>query len=186
MEKRTARRRLVVAVYAGLALMIAGGWFLDHLRTSGFYVYWAAILINWRVFGGYGNSGLIKPFSGRAPRQSGPSSLLELELYRYGNLAGPDEAKYRNDEREVLRRDRVHYQAYQWIIVLLAVIWLLATWQNDPPRFLSAGMMAMMLYLVIVPVIVLAITLPQAILLWTEPDVEMADEAPLLTAAKQS
>ena len=178
MEKQSARRRLVIAVYAVLALLIAGGWLLDQLRTSGVYIFFTAYLINWGIFGGYGASGLIKPFSGKAPRQqSVPTSLVELELYRYGNLRSANDADYRNDEREVLRRDRVHYQAYQWMVGLLAWIWLLATWQHAPLSFMSARVLSMALYLFTIPVIVLAITLPQAILLWTEPDMEREEES---------
>lgn len=171
METQTARRRLVLAVYALLTLLVAAGWFLDHLRTTGIYVYFAAIFINYVAFGGYSSGGLIKPFSGKGPRNAPlPSSLLELELRVAGAPLDRDSSEYRNDEREIARRDRVHYQAYQAVILLLCPIWLVATWENHPPHFISAPLLPILLYLIALPAILLAITLPQAILLWTEPD----------------
>lgn len=184
MQTRTARRRLVVSVYAGLALLVAAGWGLDRLQTTGVYVYFAAYFIGSFVFGGYGPSGLIKPFNGRGPRvQPMPSSLVELQLRMTGALERPDPDAYRNDEREMGRRDRVHYQAYQAICVLLAAIWFLALWELHPPRFVPAGLLPVLLYLIALPGVLLAITLPQAILLWTEPDLEVEAEPDLRTAS---
>ncbi|HEY6446240.1 MAG TPA: hypothetical protein VIY53_07270 [Acidobacteriaceae bacterium] len=174
MERQTARRRLVVAVYAFFALLILGGWRLDHLHETGIYVYFAAMLVNWRILGGYGSGGLIKPFTGKGPRnQPMPSNLVELELRAAGNLPAPDRLEYRNDERELERRDRVHYQAYQGMVGLLGCIWLFSTWQMHPPRFVRPEILPFLLYALVLPAIVLAVTLPQAILLWTEPDMEM-------------
>jgi hypothetical protein len=173
MERQVARRRLVVAMYVFFALLILGGWMLDHLHETGIYVYFAAMAVNWRVLGGYGTEGLIKPFTGKGPRnQPMPSNLVELELRATRNLAGPDRSEYRNDEREVERRDRVHYQAYQGMVVLLGCIWLLSIWQMHPPRFVRPEILPFLLYALVLPAMVLAVTLPQAILLWTEPDME--------------
>ncbi|MGC2617724.1 MAG: hypothetical protein WA414_01720 [Acidobacteriaceae bacterium] len=171
MQTRSARRRLVVALYASLALALIGGFFLDRLHVSGYYIYFAALFINWKILGGYGQDGLVKPFTGKGRRnQPMPSNLTELQLYAAGNLTSGFPDEYRNDERELQRRDRVHYQAYQWIAGLLAILWLLANWEMHPPHFIPAGLVALLLYLVVFPAILLAITLPQAILLWTEPD----------------
>jgi hypothetical protein len=176
MQRQSARRGLVIAVYSLLAALLTGGWFLDHLQTTGIYVYFAVFFINYFVLGGYGSSGLIKPFTGKGPRtQPAPSNLVELELYAAGNLArNPDE--YRNDERELQRRDRVHYQAWQAVVVLFCPIWLIAIWQNHPPRFIPAGLLPSLLYLFVLPAILIAVTLPQAILLWTEPDLDPQTE----------
>lgn len=174
MERQSARRRLVVIVYGLLGLSLAGCWFIDRLHVSAFYLYLVVVLfVNQRILGGYGARGLLKPFHGKGPRnQPMPSNLMELELYRYGNLDRGSDEDYRNDERELARRDRVHYQAYQGICALLALMWLLASWGLHPPRFLPAGLLPVALYCVAMPAVLLAITLPQAILLWTEPDFE--------------
>jgi hypothetical protein len=170
MEKRSHRRRLVVAAYTLLAVLAACGWMLDRFRDTGLYIYFAAFFINYYIFGGYGPSGLIRPFSGKAPRAAVPRSLVDVRLNLAGIRTGPEPSDSRNDERELQVRDRVHYQAYQAICVLLAVIWILAMWENHPPRFIPAAVLPMLLYLIVLPMILLAITLPQAIILWTEPD----------------
>jgi hypothetical protein len=51
MQTRSARRRLVVALYASLALALIGGFFLDRLHVSGYYIYFAALFINWKILG---------------------------------------------------------------------------------------------------------------------------------------
>ncbi len=173
LQKQSARRGLVIAVYALLTLLLVAGWFLDRLQTTGLYIYFAAFLVNYFVFGGYGPSGLIKPFSGKAAHNPPmPSSLIELELRMAGATIEPNPDDYRNDERETARRDRVHYQAYQAIVVLFCPIWLIAMWQNRPPHFVQPALLPALLYVLVLPIILLAITLPQAILLWTEPDLE--------------
>jgi hypothetical protein len=172
MERQTSRRRLVVAVYAILIVLIAIGWFVDRLKVSGYYLYFAALFLNWRVLGGYGTEGLVKPFTGKGPsNQPMPSDLTELQLYAAGNLVSGFPNEYRNDERELQRRDRVHYQADQWICGLLAIIWFFSNWELHPPHFVPAGLLPILLTLFVLPAILLAITLPQAILLWTEPDI---------------
>jgi len=187
MERRPNRRRLVVVVYAVLSVLLVGGWYLDRFGLTGsVYVYFIAMFLNWKVLGGYGPKGLVKPFTGEGPSvQPMPSNLVELELYAAGNLpgAGPDE--YRNDERELARRDRVHYQAYQVVALLLCPIWFIAQWEVRPPRFVPAGLLPMLLEWIALPAVLLAVTLPQAIILWTEPDVAADfEEEPALTASR--
>lgn len=187
MSRQATRRRLVVSAYALLAVLVAAGWRLDRFHSTGAYVYFTAYFISYFVFGGYGSSGLIKPFNGKGPRvQPMPSNLVELQLRATGALEHPDPDEYRNDERELARRDRVHYQAYQGICGLLALIWFLAMWELHPPHFLPAGLLPILLYLLALPGVLLAITLPQAILLWTEPDLEpdAAADSGLLEAGR--
>jgi hypothetical protein len=172
MQGQQSRRRLVIAVYALLAAAMVAGWFLDRFRATGsIYVYFVALFINWKIFGGYGTAGLVKPFTGKGPRnQPMPSDLVELALYSTGSLPSTLAPEYRNDEREVARRDRVHYQAYQVIAILLCPIWFIAHWELHPRRFVPAGLLPILLYCIALPAILLAVTLPQAIILWTEPD----------------
>lgn len=176
MEKQSARRSLVVAVYLLLAILVVAGWFLDRLLETGVYIFWAAFFLNYFVLGGYGPEGLVKPFTGTGFRHRPvPSNLVELELYATGNLQNSP-SEYRNDERELRRRDHVHYQAYQALCVLLAGIWLISVWTLHPPRFIPAGLLPILLYLVVFPVILIALTLPQSIVLWTEPDLDPGSE----------
>jgi hypothetical protein len=177
MAARAHRRALVVGLYAALALGMAGLFYADHWRASGYYLVFATFLINRMFLGGYDFGGLVKPFNGRAPRRSGeapPFLLLALRVYR----PVPGENAYRSDERELEQRGRAHYQAYQALTVVLAVLWLPAGWSAFKPAWV-AGLgpaVALVVYGLVLAGIVLALTLPQAILLWTEPDMEADGE----------
>jgi hypothetical protein len=78
------------------------------------------------------------------------------------------------DERELGQRDRAHYQAYQVLVIVLAVLWLLSGWRTFHPRILEwiAGSVDLAIYGSVLAAIVAAMTLPQTILLWTERDME--------------
>lgn len=169
LETRSARRRLVVAVYAILAALIAGAWFIDQFHTSAKYVYFAAFFVGYFIFGGTGPYGLIKPFTGKGPRNRPmPSSLVELQLALTGALQ-PEDSQFRNDERELHLRDRAHYRAYQVVFVLFAPIWLITLWT---PRIISPSLEIHLVLLLATAAILAAITLPQALILWTEPDMD--------------
>ena len=184
MEKRAKRRRLVMVVYTVIAALLLGAWLLDRLQETAFYLIFAVSIINWKILGGYGPQGLVKPFNGKGPRnRTEPSSLAELGLNAGRSLSFAASSEYRNDERELQRRDRVHYQAYQGICGLLAVVWLLAHWQVHPPHFIPAALLPVLLDGLMLPAMLVAVTLPQAILLWTEPDMELeADDEPAAAA----
>jgi len=173
MASRARRRTLVVLIYAALAALMVGLFFADHWRTTGYYLVFATFLINRFFLGGYNFGGLIKPFSGKPPHRSDappPFLLLALRVYP----TEPSTSEYRSDERELGQRDHTHYQAYQWIASVLAVLWLLAGWNTFKPQLLawipvSPGLL---LYGLVLAAMVVALTLPQSILLWTEPDME--------------
>lgn len=174
MAPRMNRRTLVVSIYGGLAALMIGFWFVDRWQVTGIYLIVATYLVNRLFLGGYNFGGLIKPFSGKAPRRLDdppPFLLLALRVYR----PEPNEDReYSNDERELGQRDRAHYLAYQAVAASLPVIWLAANWSVHAPRLLkwlpiSAAELVCGLALAVALV---AVTLPQAILLWTEPDME--------------
>lgn len=173
MAPRTNRRALVVLIYAGMAALMAGLWMVDGWHVTGVYLVFATIFVNKFFLGGYGFGGLIKPFNGKEPARSPANRaflMLALHVYR----PEPEESEYRNDERELRQRDRAHYQAYQAITVALAGIWLLANWKLNAKRLLAWVPVSadVMLYGLVLAAVVVSVTLPQAILLWTEPDME--------------
>ena len=173
MAPRSNRRTLVVLIYVGLAALMGGLWMVDGWRTTGVYLLFATLLVNRLFLGGYVPGGLIKPFNGKAPRRSDappPFLMLALRIYQ----PPPEETEFRSDERELRQRDRVHYEAYQAISVALPVIWVLASWKLNAPRLLAWVPVSAdaMLYGLVLAVIVVSLTLPQVILLWTEPDME--------------
>jgi hypothetical protein len=173
MAPRAHRRTLVILIYSTLAALMAGACLLDRWRATGFYLVLATFLMNRLFLGGYNFGGLVKPFNGKPPRRSEvppPFLLLALRVYR----PEPGENEYRNDERELARRDRAHYQAYQALTMGLALMWLLADWRLYAPRLVAwlPGGADLAIYGLILAGILLSLTLPQVILLWSEPDME--------------
>jgi len=178
MARRARRRGLVVAIYAGLVLLIVGSWFLDHWRVTTAYLLFATIAVNRLFLRGQYFGGLIKPFKGKPPRRVfGELSfafplVLKLGLYR----PEPDESEFRNDERETHQRDRAHYLAYAPLSLGLCLLWLASDWSLHTPKLLTWIPMEQELVVpgLIQVLLVMFLTLPQAILLWTEPDMEDA------------
>lgn len=173
MAPRAHRRTLVALIYLTLAVLMAALFLADRWRVSGFYLVIATSLINRFLLGGYNFGGLVKPFNGKAPRRTqAPPPFLLLALHLYTPAPEPDE--YRSDERELAQRDRAFYTAYQSIVMALTIIWLLSNFNLYVPRLVAwlPASPALLLYGVVLAAIVMALTLPQAILLWNEPDME--------------
>ncbi len=175
MQQQRSRRLLVVATYAVLMGLWGGMWKLSGIYTAGAWVYMAAVLlVNGYIFGGYGFKGLLKPFVNRPPREeSAQVMLLKLEVERRTGLS-LESGEWKNDERELRRRDHAHYQAYQALMIPMALLWVMVTLQLNLSRWhwLSQNVLSILLYSIVLPTIVVLMTLPQAILLWTEPDIE--------------
>lgn len=173
MAARNRRRLLVVSTYVVLLVLGFVSWrTLGPARAGSWVIMFSILVVNGLIFGGYGARGLVKPFANRPPREeSVRETLAKLELEKRTPLrfGSPD---WQNDERELRRRDRVHYQAYQAVALGLLPMWLLSGWALQRPHWMPDGLLPMLLYGVSLPAAVLVITLPQAILLWTEPDVE--------------
>lgn len=96
-------------------------------------------------------------------------ALWVLILYLAG---GPSEAA---DEREKRRWDQVRARAYPWLgyVLLLAVLtWPLHAIGNAIPYPELHGILQQLPYGILMATGVLYYTLPQAILLWTEPDMD--------------
>ena len=66
LETRSARRRLIVSVYAILAALLAGGWFLDQLHVTGSCLYCAAFFVGYFILGGTGPAASSGPSPARA------------------------------------------------------------------------------------------------------------------------
>ena len=173
MARQGRRRALVVGIYAALAVLITAVWAFTRWHGGGVYVLWA-VLIACRFFlGGYYRGGLVKPFQYRRPmREDAAPSPLALKLRMYRPVLDSDEAGLRNDERELRQRDRAHYLAYQAMGMTVVLVALMASMRIVlPPLRARMGMPADELYYgLAVITLTLFLTLPQAILLWTEPD----------------
>jgi hypothetical protein len=174
---RRQRRALVVCIYAGLAVAMALLGVLDQWRTSGYYLVFLALGVNHFLLGGYGRGGLVRPFGGQPRSERVPSPVIPLGLYLRLTHAAP-EGEWRSDEREVAARDRAHFQAYQCLSVAICVMWLLSGWATAKSASVPVlhTIAAEVLYPAVLAAVVLMLTLPQAILLWTEPDMAEMDE----------
>jgi hypothetical protein len=172
MARQARRRGLVVGIYILLVLLIAALWYFTHWREGFYWVVWAVIGACRLFLGGYYRGGLVKPFDNNPPRAlQTRSPFLPLGLRVYVS-ALEDDREWRSDERELRQRDRAHYLAYQTIGMAVALQLLVALVRMKEP--LVQAWMAMppdqLYYGFAVIVLTLLLTLPQAILLWTEPD----------------
>ncbi len=173
MASRLRRRSLVVGIYAAMAALTAAGWMIDRWHSTGSWLIWAALAACWLFLGGHYSRGLVKQFNSKGPRNADamPTNLqLIFGLYQLPSNVH----EYRNDERELRERDRAHYQAYQGLGLALAVLWLPALWLVSKPQWMShlSLQLDQVVYGLIVVCFLLYVTLPQAILLWTEPDMQ--------------
>jgi hypothetical protein len=171
MAARRRRRVLVVLIYAVLAALLVA---LIHWRMAGAYLFWAILLACRLFLGGYDAGGLIKPFNGKRPRRAdAPPSLLLLKLRVYQLMPDANGESYRSDERELHQRDHAHYRAYQALAIACIVPWFYSAmrlkpdWLNWIPVAPDAVYYGLMM-----AILTLFLTLPQAILLWTEPDMD--------------
>ena len=71
-----------------------------------------------------------------------------------------------NDERDRARRDRMHFHVYRFVIILFILGYVFSV---KPFHQGGVGRALMLLGMFLAP------TLPQALLLWSEPDMEFED-----------
>ena len=156
MASRTRRRWLVGLVYAGLAAMMTGAWFLDHWHVSCIYLIGSGLVVSQFFLGGYGRGGLVKLFGewdqrpkSMPPQRSSPAQKMPEGM---------------NDERELHQCDRAHYQAYQWFAITAFFLPMYAS-----PIFLeriihlSADQIVYLFYGGLMAAVILLFTLPQSI-----------------------
>ncbi len=143
---RSHRRWLVVAIFAGFA----------------------ALLVSWFVF--YGTLAVLLIFLAftRLCRFLGGRS------YRGGLLPSFDGG----DERELIRRYRAHYVTYEYLDLAFLPALVAAIFKANPHNLPANPALRIFFgqlpYGLLVAAGILYYTLPQAMLLWTEPDMEEA------------
>ena len=173
MQQRSARRKLVVAAY--LVLAIICGVTIAFIRVAPYlysYAIYATLAFSFIVFGGLGRRGLLKPFPNKPPSEPAMMvTVVQLHLQPAALLA-KDDAAWKNDERELSRRDRAHYHAYQPVGLGLVVILCLTAIANHPWSWISLPVLLQVTFGTALVATVAALTLPAAIILWTEPDLE--------------
>jgi hypothetical protein len=143
-ESRARRRLFVAFFYAVLATAELAGFFTSARITAGTWV---------NVLFLIGFVALFIVFTG---------------------VAGDMRAE--GDERETHRRDHAHYSAYRFFNYILLGALFIAPIRNPnplapPPPVALRGLLVQPNFLAL-SAFLLYLTLPQAILLWTEPDME--------------
>jgi hypothetical protein len=184
MASQARRRRLVMIVYGTFAALMAAGWILDRWGLWGsILIIFSAPSIARLVFGGYGvhGTGLIKPFLGNEVREryvKDPNSRWSL-LARRTIPQIINEREFCSDEREVHRRDSAHEAAYRRLGIVIILTFMVGYFKNSAlPLLLKLGIVVSAsffdgsIYGMLIVSFILFLSLPQAILLWTEPDME--------------
>jgi len=158
MASRSNRRILVVLTYLFLLGLMAAVLIVlplgDPLDAAWMCVILAYVLVSRAVFGR-----LVKD--------------MVLPEIRLGQIAGlgleprPNRNKDELDEREVAVRNAAHFDAFRWLAIYSIGVWIALPFFS----FLSASEVIRVLQLASAPTLAMAYTLPQALILWNEPDV---------------
>ena len=146
MATRARRRRLVTAVYLWSALLLVV-WFYYFAISA--YSY-AKLLASLFLF------------------------LAMVVLIAFWAIAG--DMRARGDEREMHRRDHAHLIAYRFFSPIIVAVFLVTVHPVHPIFSPESPLLRAVLYqlpsALMMVALFLYITLPQAILIWTEPDME--------------
>jgi hypothetical protein len=171
MTRRSRRRALVFTVYVLLAIFAVLEMAL-HRDTQllkpgdflgGFNLLFVVVFtgVSRLAFGRLVEQTTF-PFS----PQDGSGSDRPISLF--GSVRRPTDP----DERDMAVRNWAYFQAFRIIAVYSVLLWFAYLLLNVSMVQISLNIAAMLLF----PLIVMAITLPQAVLLWSEPDLFASDE----------
>jgi len=159
MVRRNNRRLLVIATYGTLLVLMAAYILLlpsrDLLNAINMCFVLAYVGASRGVFGRLVKETVLpEPHGGE---------MISLGLAE----ARPHRSEDNPDEREVVVRNAAHFQAYRALAVYSIALWLVS------PFFFSwSGSMGVRGFMLLaMPLLAMAVTLPQAVVLWTEPDV---------------
>ena len=147
-ESRARRRWFVALLYAVLAVFDLAMCYLTAKATAGAWLI-RVVLILVILFGGF-------------------SVVLSW-------IAG--DMRARDDEREMHRRDHAHYLAYYSLFYFLVGEFIVGNYHGPNPitpllPLALRALLAQLPFFLFLATFFLYATLPRAILLWTEPDME--------------
>jgi len=150
MVRRKNRRWLVAVTYATLLVLLLTLGPHRHWNQGmnvGTWLLLAVVFVSRGVFGSLVNQTMV-------PERRGEPISLGLAPMRHRDEDEPD-------ERELAVRNAAYFEAYRVLAVYSAFLVL----------YSSTSFGAFALPLIAMPLLVMALTLPQAVILWTEPDV---------------
>ncbi|HUJ32874.1 MAG TPA: hypothetical protein VLY23_16445 [Candidatus Acidoferrum sp.] len=159
MAERSHRRILVMVTYLVLAILM-GSIIAASANTA--VVTLACVILAWNIVSGSILGRLVT-------NTSVPQNVRFGELIDLGLVRNPRDADAM-DERDVAVRNAACFKAYRVIGIYTLVLVLLAP---------GLGTMATvrMFEALLAPLLAMILTLPQAIILWTEPDVPVEAHA---------
>lgn len=170
LARRRTRRWLVGAFWGGLVPLLCVGFqlvFITSHNQNGIAVNFAVLSILWITIwlGGVHAGGWVKPFRAQTKVRNIVQPLFAKPKPTQSELIAQELAM---DERESFQRDYIHFVAYSiartMTLLLFTLYYLLGFWNQELLR--QAGPLLFFL---------LTITLwslPQTLILWTEPDME--------------
>jgi hypothetical protein len=175
LARRRTRRWMVVGYWAlvlallGLVAVSSTGHHRLFSNLSFVFV-WLLVLVA-QLLGGTGTGGPVRDFEGRPAK--GPM-LIDNTIKTLIDSTNRDWQKEdrRLDERDIRERNAAHYKAYRIVVVFIALTSIALVYLENPDlAWLSCLRMPVLWLLLIV-----AFSLPQTLILWSEPDMEPADE----------
>jgi hypothetical protein len=161
MLRRTSRRRLVAVTYAILlalmAVIIVVSRSAPRRRVAGFASSFAfAIAFN----------GVSLSIFGRLAKDTVLPLIHGGEMTSLGLTPQP-RREDDLDERELAVRNAAYFKAYRAVAVYSIIAWMALICSFD----LSASIALSLMLLLFIPLLTMTLTLPPAVILWTEPDV---------------
>lgn len=158
MVSQSNRRLLVGTIYATfLALMATVIIILPPGRQQN--AVWMCLVLAYNV--------VSRAVFGKLVKDTVLPEIYGGELTSLGLAPRRRRGEDQPDEREVAVRNGAYFEAYRVLAVYSVAVWLLS-----PSFLLLSGATAVRVLLVLtMPLLAMALTLPQAVVLWTEPDV---------------
>jgi|SRR5580692_7142541 hypothetical protein len=179
MASQIRRRRLVVVFYGIFGALLIANWLMGS-HTGGGWITIEFTLLVGPILGGYfarigvlsQGRGLVAPFEPQKILKY-PKSATILKPSTLLHPVVDNDPELRIDERSVRRRDHAHYVSHGWLGSILALGFILEYGNYSSISIgLSSDSIHRMVYYLLQIGYILSMTLPQAILLWTEPDME--------------
>jgi len=164
------RRMLVVGYYMFVALFAGLGVWRGHGGLPGFL--FPQIIVLGSMLGGLTVGRPVKPYSsGVVPDAYDSPISLNQSGRKVFSPYGPQLL----DEREQSQRDHAHFVAYR--ILLVSLVAALIAYCSL--YALNAAWTSLRASMLLWTIVVYAISLPQSVLLWTEPPMPVADVIPM-------
>ena len=178
------RRRLVVVFYGACVWLLVANWVMGSHTGGGWFTIIFTLMVG-PLLGGYfasvsgisGGRGLVEPFR-PTPVLVYPKSTSIFEPSTLLHPVVDKDPELRVDERALRRRDYAHYVSHGFLSGVVAVGFILEYLSNSDllGDFARIGLndrsVNRIVYCLLQMGYIASMTLPQAVLIWTEPDME--------------